>query len=106
METEPQLCLKDLIDKTIEVKFGNDEFALFYLGPNHWRAGIGNPSCHVLLGEVAPELTADATTAIDAVRALLALVEDHKREFYDAAVEHLDPCILTSLLEQMEREAQ
>lgn len=65
------LTLQQLMSLCIAEKRGNNEFALFYLGPDYWSAEIGNRSEHVMLGEVQGEVRSYGKDAHEAVRNLL-----------------------------------
>jgi hypothetical protein len=69
--------LEALINKCISKKDNNKEFALFYLGEwdgKEWRAEIGNPSSHVMLGEIGGEVSAEGDTALEAVQKLFEVI--------------------------------
>ncbi|SCW95917.1 hypothetical protein [Ancylobacter rudongensis] len=63
--------LSQEISRAIALKKGNNEFALFFFGPDQWTAEIGNTSHYVNLGESSGELVGAGKTPELAVADLL-----------------------------------
>jgi hypothetical protein len=72
--------LADQIRECIALKKGNKEFVLHDLG-DEWRAGVGNPSSHVMLGESNAQFESGwCETPEQAVWELLDLLKKHDGE--------------------------
>lgn len=55
----------------IDMKRGNKELAIFYMGDNNWSISLGNPTNCVMLGEVGGEIEVDGyDTLEDAITAM------------------------------------
>lgn len=55
------MTITELIDNILDLKEGNQELMMYRFPTGTWEVHLGNPSCHVLLGEVPGEIVVAGT---------------------------------------------
>lgn len=70
------MTLSELIQRCLEIKEGDKEFALFRYDDGTWSAEIGNPDHHVCLGETTGEYSSEGSTPEIAIEKLIDIIKN------------------------------